>query len=192
MPRRENIRRRQPPTAVRHTILVYCGAVRTEPDYFDGLRRSLRNSGVTIKVRQQAIAPDALVRVASDYRDRKPGVFDEVWCVVDVDEFDIGAAVAEARRSQVSLAVSNPCFDLWLLLHHADCRAYCAGYAEVLRRLRKYVPEYDKARLDFARFAAGVTDAVARAKELESTGTDYSRNPSTNMWQLAEEIVGTA
>lgn len=190
MPRHENRGVRRAPTmARRRTILVYCGASSTEPAYFDGLRIEVRNSSVTIKIRSDGIAPAALVRAAAKFRDGRPDVFDEVWCVVDVDEFDIGAAMAEARRCRVSLAVSNPCFELWLLLHHDNCNAYCAGYPDVERRLKKHLPAYDKANLDFTQFASGIADAVKRAKGLDPTGKDYQRNPSTNVWQLVEKAA---
>jgi RloB-like protein len=193
MSRHENAQRRHSPVRARLTILVWCGAIRTEPDYFNGLRRRFRNSGVTIKVRSVGAAPDVLVRAAASYRDSKgPGAFDQVWCVVDTDEFDIDAAVTEARRNGVRLAISNPCFELWLLLHHADCRSFCAGCAEVVRRLRKYLPNYDKAQVAFSDFADGVLDAVKRARGLEPTGEEHRHNPSTNVWRLVEQIVGKA
>lgn len=61
MPRRDNSGRRRLPTQSRRTILVYCGAVRTEPDYLDGLRRKFRTSGVTVKVRQDGTAPGGVL-----------------------------------------------------------------------------------------------------------------------------------
>ncbi|MGH3680536.1 MAG: RloB family protein [Natronosporangium sp.] len=191
MPRRENVgRRRQPAGVRRRTVLIYCGGVRTEPDYFDGLRERFRRGSVTIKIRQEGIAPVALVRAAAGYRERSSSSFDDVWCVVDVDRFDLDIALAEAYRRNVRLAVSNPCFELWLLLHHADCRAFCRDCAEVERRLRKHVPGYDKAQLDFGHFAEGVGDAVKRARDLDRTGAEHRRNPSTSVWRLVERIVG--
>lgn len=190
MPRRENRGRRRVLDAIRRTILVYCGADRTEPDYFDGLRRRFRDSGVTIKVRRQGVDPVTLVRSAAAYLERKPGSFDEVWCVVDVDQYDIAAATAEARRLGIGLAVSNPCFEVWLLLHHVDCHAYCNGPPDVERRLKKHVSAYDKTELEFGKFADGVHDAVKRAKSLDPTGKDHTRNPSTNVWQVVEQVVG--
>jgi hypothetical protein len=122
------------------------------------------------------------------YRDQRPGVFDETWCVVDTDEFDIDAALRAAERDRVSLAVSNPCFELWLLLHHEDCRAFCHGCEDVHRRLRKRLPSYDKTAVEFDRFAAGVSGAVIRARELDPSGTDHARNPSTGVWRLVQTI----
>ena len=191
MPRRDNRGgRRAPREPRRRTILVYCGGLRTERDYLDGFRQQFRTHAVNVRVRADAVAPEALVRAAAGYRDRRPGVYDEVWCVVDVDEFNIEAAARVARDHRVRLAVSNPCFELWLLLHHTDCRAACARAADVLRRLRRHVPHYDKAGLRFTDFTAGVDAAVKRARDLEPSGQDHLRNPSTNVWQLVERILG--
>jgi hypothetical protein len=100
--------------------------------------------------------------------------------------------VSLANRQDVNLAVSNPCFELWLLLHHADCRSHCAGYADVVARLRKHVPAYDKTDLRFADYVAGVYDAVKRARELDPTGVDHARNPSTGVWRLVSTISEAA
>ncbi|MFY1670744.1 RloB family protein [Plantactinospora sp. WMMB334] len=96
---------------------------------------------------------------------------------------------SEARRLGVRLAVSNPCFELWLLLHHTECRSHCAGYPDLERRLRRQLPTYDKARLEFRHYAAGVGDAVDRGRRLDPTGVAHHVNPSTGMWRLAELIM---
>ncbi|HEX6684778.1 MAG TPA: RloB family protein [Candidatus Limnocylindrales bacterium] len=182
--------RRQPFREPKRTVLIFCGAKRTEPDYFEGLKVSLRTASVTIKVKREGVDPVRLVRAAADLRDRRPGVYDEVWCVTDADEFDIPAAVSAAKRRGVNLAVSNPCFEVWLLLHHAECQAHCRGYADVLSRLKRHVPGYDKTALDFAVFADRVGDAVERAEKLDPTGTDFGRNPSSGVWMLAKKLMG--
>lgn len=186
MRRREKEPGRGSVQALRKSILIYCGAVRTEPDYFEGLKRVLASQALIVKVRGDAKAPRELVRRAAAYRDRRPGTFDEVWCVVDVDEFDLTEAVAESGARQVSLAISNPCFELWLLLHHEDCRAHCAGYSDVASRLKKHVKSYDKARLNFGDYADGIGDAVTRARAL---GADHTTNQSTGVWRLVDTIL---
>jgi hypothetical protein len=174
----------------KHTVLIYCGANRTEPDYFEGLRELLRAANVTMTVRAEGVDPVRLINRAAEFRERRRDVFDEVWCVVDTDEFDIPAAVVASRRHNVNLAVSNPCFELWLLLHHTDCTAYCQGYADVLTRLRRHVPGYDKAAMDFRAFAAGIEAAIERAEKLDSSGTDHERNPSRGVWVLVKRLMG--
>jgi RloB-like protein len=190
MPQRESRLRRLPYRQPNHTVLVYCGAARTEPDYFEGLKLLLRKASVTVKVRSEGIDPARLVKAAANYRDRHPDVFDDVWCIADADAFDMSAAASAAKRPRVNLAVSNPCFELWLLLHHADCNAHCGDYQDVVARLKRHVAAYDKTALDFRLFSAGIGDAIVRAEKLDPTGADYSRNPSSGVWVLVRKMMG--
>lgn len=171
-------------------MLVVCGADCTEPQYLRGLRDHVANRAVDLKILTKGRAPEQVVDYARKVRDNSERDFEEVWCVVDVDEFDISAAKEVARVEKIGLAVSNPCFELWLLLHHADCRTHLASYDAVLLRLRKHVPQYNKTELDFADYVSGVDTAVIRAKDLHPDGTNYTRNPSTNVWRLVELIKG--
>ncbi|MDX2967809.1 RloB family protein [Kribbella solani] len=184
MPRRENrSRRRGPLRTARPRLLVVIGSLRTEQDYLIGLRDSAGTRAVDIQLVRKAKSPTAVVAYAANFVARAPDDFDEVWCVYDVDEFEVEPASREAARHRFQLAVSDPCFELWLLLHHEDCAAFLNGYREVERRLRKHLPGYDKTRLDFADHADGVGDAIRRAEKLGDSG-----NPSTDMWRLATRI----
>lgn len=108
--------------------------------------------------------------------------YDAVWCVVDVDEFDVEAARTLAQANAVELAVSEPCFELWLLLHFADHRAYIGNGKAACTLLAKHVSGYDK-KLDFGKFDAGLDAAIARAKKLGPG------NPSTDVWRLVEVLL---
>lgn len=144
-------------------------------------------------IRQKAIAPDQLVAAAARFVEANNGGngrYDAVWCVVDVDEFDISAAARIADEQGIRLAVSNPCFELWLLLHHGECRAHQNGCGALIKGIRRHVAGYDKAQLDYKDFAPGVVLAIGRAKALETVAGERHPNPSTGMWRLAETIIG--
>lgn len=96
-PRRPAARHSVPRTR-RRQVLVFTGGLRTEPAYLNGLVRIDGSPSVALTVKSKGLAPHQLVRQAAAFVERSRDLFDEVWCVVDVDEFDIGAAVAEARR----------------------------------------------------------------------------------------------
>ncbi|MFL6074029.1 MAG: RloB family protein [Mycobacteriales bacterium] len=189
MPARRNPRdsRRAPRREPGRRILVVCGGLRTEPAYLEGLKSWARNPAVRVRVKPRGGSPQQLVQYAIEVLRRERENFDEAWCVFDVDDFDIAEAVAHARRAGIELAVSNPCFELWLLLHHGMCQGHMAGYPQVVAKLRKYVPGYDKASLDFRQFADGVGEAVERAKKL---GEDCAVNPSTGVWRLVARVMG--
>nr|WP_176929800.1 RloB family protein [Lentzea albidocapillata] len=95
---------------------------------------------------------------------------------------DIAEAIAAAESAGISLAVSNPCFEVWLILHFADCTAGVAGPKAAEDKLRKHMPGYAKGTLDFAVLAGKVDKAVERAKALGAG------NPSSDMWRLVEVV----
>ncbi len=161
-----------------------CGGLRTEPDYFNGLKAHLRNPAVTVKVRARGQAPENLVQHACSPRVVGLDEFDQVWCVVDVDEFPLDKAARDAAREDICLAVSNPCFELWLLLHRCDWRKPLVDAKAAHRELEKHVATYGKDQLRFSDFAAGLDDAVRRGEQLDPTGRDHAINPSSGVWKL--------
>lgn len=145
----------------------------------------------TVKPVARIGSPSQLIAYARDCWARDPDGFDEVWCVFDVDNFDdVDNAVSAARRAGIALAISNPCFELWLLPQFADHSAWLNGPAEAHAQLRCHVPAYDKARLDFVRFAPHVSDAIERGRRLTETDADHRSNPSTTVWRLVTDVLG--
>lgn len=182
--------RREPRRVTRRRVLVVCGGTRTEPDYFHGIRRLLRRPDVTLSIKAVSKSPDQLVDHAVTLMSHRRDQFDELWCVVDVDEFDLDRAARSAKAAGVRLAVSNPCFEVWLLLHFDDGGPHLSGSAEAIRRLRRHLPAYDKARLQFDDYGPGVAEAVRRARKLDD-GTAVGANPSSGVWRLVEQIART-
>lgn len=189
MTRRENRRSRSAPIREeRPQILIVCGGAATEPSYFRGLKKERRNPAVRVLVESKGVDPVSLVHFAAQKRDLMG--CDEVWCAVDVDEFDLSKALSAATRKGVNLAVSNSCFEYWLLLHFELCTAPLTCFGDVRRRLVKHLPRYDKSSLCFADFAPGVDEAVHRARSrCEAVGTEHTRNPSTGVWALVRQVI---
>ena len=127
-PLKRKVAIRQP----RKTLLVFCEGERTEPEYLRALKRQpfVRDvAAVDLRVepRHGGAAPLTLVSMAADARTKaisEEAEIDEFWCVFDV-EWPINhpyleEAIDRARRDGIQIAVSNPCFELWLILHFRD------------------------------------------------------------------------
>ncbi|MCH7670159.1 MAG: RloB domain-containing protein [Acidobacteria bacterium] len=105
----------------RRIIRVHLEGEVTEKEYFG--RLASLNKDVQISFGSSGSAPMTLVKNARDDVRRKPRRksdidFDEIWCVFDVDDHvDVERAIHEARAMGAETAVSNPCFELWLVLH---------------------------------------------------------------------------
>jgi hypothetical protein len=172
-------------------VLVVCGGVRTEPDYFNGLKQRERNPAVHVKVIGKGVDPEGLVRHALHMQAQAAEDFDEIWCVTDVDQFDLEPTVRRAQAEGISLAVSNPCFELWLIYHHTDCAQPIADAREAIAVLRRYVPHYMKSGLSLTDFP-DVATAIQRGRDSHDQTRPQGPNPSSGVWRLAELITTQA
>jgi hypothetical protein len=182
---------------------VVCEGERTEPDYIRGFERHARNATVEIEIPSEHGDPKRLVEIAKD-RFRAAAAearrlrdellrFDEVWCVFDRDDHPrFEEAISMARANQIALAVSNPCVELWLLLHFRDSPG-AQHRRDVVRMLCGQLPNYSK-RVDFNELVAGVRDACTRACRLDSEAAavgEEGRNPTTGFYLLTDSIART-
>ncbi len=66
--------------------------------------------------------PDAVFNRVQDYTEtHRLERFDRVWIILDFDSWGdkkLSLVAMNAKQCDFSLGISNPCFELWLLLHH--------------------------------------------------------------------------
>jgi hypothetical protein len=128
------------------------------------------------------------VHAAAELRDYSE--YDEEWAVCDVDKFDVRPTIEGSASEDINLALSQPSFEVWLILHKVSS---CPGFnnaSQASRLLSKHVQGWDKGRLRFADFASGILAAVERAQQL---GEPPEANPSTAVWRLIVSLgVGEA
>lgn len=132
-------------------FIIYTEGKKTEPEYFKAVRQNLRGALIDIEIVEAAGVPATIAKSASadaksrSRRGRSRSSFeetDEVWAVFDRDEHpNVPEALAQCRAARVGTAFSDPCFELWLILHHgefdrpdnrhevqAECAKRCQGY----------------------------------------------------------------
>ena len=134
--------------------------------------------------------------------------FDQLWLVSDLDHWSkpshIGNLARVAKDAHVKgyfLAVSNPCFELWLLLHFTDEVAEilaCSGIGEACRAckeaLRRILGGYDSARLEPSHFERQhVTEAIARAGKLDASSPSdrWPQTTGTHMYRLVRALIAS-
>lgn len=191
---------RRPPPAwdPQAIVLIVCEGNKTEPLYFNALRRYRRLSATKIEIVPGGISgsdPRSIVRYARQrkkWMKRRGLRFDQVWCVFDRDDHPkIEQAFLWADQSHFSLAYSNPCFELWFILHFQDVDHPLDRY-EALNRLRRLMPEYRKTSSVFHLLLPRQAEAIRRAQSLRNRGRGtrfgslvrVSENPSTSVDEL--------
>ncbi len=186
--------------ALRREILVFTEGEKTEDGYLLPWRRAFRDT-VLLEVDPFHGVPQSLVQQAvatkrAEARDQRRGrgrAHDEIWCMFDIDAHpNIPEAVQLAEAHGIGLAISNPCIELWFILHFQDQMAYLGRHdaqsaAAVLLGCGKVLtrPATD---LLYDRYE----DARDRAQRLdakhEGDGSPRRSNPSSSVWSLIEAI----
>lgn len=115
-------------------LIVTNGKV-TEKEYFERLVDLYGLRGrVVIDKGAAGRDPKTLVERAADLKAKEDkearrerfDSWESVWAVTDVDAFSMFAAQQLARQEAVGLAVSNPCFEVWLIDHMIVCPESCS------------------------------------------------------------------
>lgn len=192
--------RRSTPRAPKPRLLIVCEGKRTEPNYFEGFRKEHRNVIISV-CESPGKTPIQIVRYAIEKADeldigKVPG--DSAWCVFDVDDCmdkDMRKAV-DMARGRLELAVSNPCFELWFLLHFTYIERRMDTCHEVIDVLRRHIPGYDKAGDHYDRLIHLAPAAIMNAERLERGRSgrgleayDRNANPCTGMHHLILDIL---
>lgn len=124
------LKRRAPTRKPKRKFIIYSEGKNTEPDYFRAVRGELLGALVDIEVIDAAGVPMTIAEKAKAHaatiarRGARRSSFeeeDEVWAVFDRDEHRLVAnAIELCRVSKVGVAFSDPCFEIWLILHHGN------------------------------------------------------------------------
>ena len=202
--RKGEIRRRKPTRIPKIRFTLFCEGRKMEPEYF----RALKNlySGSLVSIGDKGRSPITLARKALEFVEsngatgrggRRRNHFeerDEVWVVFDRDEharFDEAVSLCKANR--IGVARSNPCFEVWLILHMADYDRQDER-ARVKREFARLCSGHDQElarNASFEELMAGVECAEVRSEKLnqkrEDEGQAYGR-PSTTVGELTKAI----
>lgn len=187
-------------------ILVSEGSV-TEPYYFNSLQDLWRYPLLKIRIIEGAGVPTSVVARAIDtLRERKNEArrnrdsFEkfEVWALFDRDNFSpamITEAFRLAKVNGIEVAHSNPCFELWGLMHFS-CQARPGHHHDVHRALREQIPTYHHEnnpkfcpKLLQEKYNQAVKNSEKALSDRLNEGTPHPEgDPSTTVHVLTERI----
>ncbi|MCL2489591.1 MAG: RloB family protein [Propionibacteriaceae bacterium] len=196
---RRKIKRREQ----RHRFLIACEGEK-EVAYFKWLSKRL-GGAVFLKPIKKWAAPERVLNLAVSERSadqqaaQESGdaddVYDDVWIVVDVDEYaHLPQALIEADRAGIKSAVSGPCFEVWLILHLADHQAAFNNAKAAKENWAKLVGPTRIVQQEFERTEGYLATAATRADALldrhARDGTPrHKRNPSSEVGLLIRSVA---
>ena len=173
------------------SICIVCDAKKTEPTYSNALRRKWGLTSVNVITVRGGDCRSA-VKIAIGNNDE----YDQCWCVFDTETVEnagnVQAAIERAKAKDVELAISNPAFEFWLLLHFVQTDRPFENAQALLQELRQHLPEYEKADDVYARLEPAMPEAIKRAQQVlnahESAASGQFPNPSTTVHLLVQEL----
>lgn len=193
-------KRRQEKRRPYDVFLLVCEGKKTERTYFNRFRTRGNNLRIltpdTKSTDPQNLVEFAIVQKNVLGLDVDSG--DRAWCLFDVDENSkkgIQKAVEKAEANGIVAIVSNPCFEVWFLLHHTECNASLTS-REIMEQLKSFIPDYEKSYDVFDLLTCNQHLAIQRARKLMDSHIkeglkefDVESNPSTNVHSVVTSIL---
>lgn len=198
-------------------ILSYEGTV-SEKKYFEDFRQSVwfNNNGLieTIPLKKEKnsgsdpISVKNLLKKAKDDYPFKQT--DEFWLIIDRDHWetihklDFKSLVKACKQEKnFFLAISNPCFEVWLVLHLKNIKDYTKEEQQLIlenakvSNAKNYIDKllgnlqgkgYNK-RPDPKIFLPLTLTAIERAKALNTSDEEYPLDIGTHLYKLVEKLL---
>ncbi|MCU0447849.1 MAG: RloB family protein [Microscillaceae bacterium] len=183
----------------------------TEKQYFEALNST--NPRVHIKVLERldtASSPSRVLKLLDDFKKEfKLRKGDELWLVIDRDyqswkEKEISEVAQLCQQKGYFMALSNPCFELWLILH----LEYLCNFSEeelhklfdnqavnknknfIDKVLEDLLSGYNKTNLKMEEFTPFIKLAIKQAKSLDINLKDrWQDDLGTRVYQLVEKLI---
>ncbi len=124
---------------------------------------------------------------------------DKGFIVVDIDKDPHKASgildlINRNTNDAISFVVSNPTFEIWLLLHFKYTTKQFPDGNAVISELKKYIPDYAKNRDCFVALADRLNEAISNSDKLEKHFAHYiwpsdECNPRTDMGRIVSILI---
>ena len=185
----------------KHIVIATEGS-QTEPKYFDALRQKYRSGSVKVLRKGTKSDPmSVLNRLDSERKRRNEKT--EFWAVIDHDrrpKEELETFAKRAKEKGYCIADSNPCFELWLLLHFKALteisglvgNAEVRGCGPIETALGQFDDSFSKSRYNAAKYITRLENAISNAKANEALRVISSSAVSTRVFELVESIINSS
>lgn len=194
-------------------IVIASEGVGTETIYFNAVKDSLCARNVHMKILERDTTDSSPNIVLNQLRQFEAEYSldddDELWMVIDKDRWTEKTLSDVARQCHQSkylnFAMSNPCFEIWLLLHLEDINEMDDDEREALKankrvskrgdnwlksRVRRHMGSYHETNYDTALLMTYVKTARDRAEALDTDKKDrWPQTIGTRVYLLIDSIT---
>jgi len=188
-------------------IIIASEGQETEPDYFDELTTSdnYGKSGVHVIPLRRDHSRSSPSNVVQQLKNAKKEFRlmdnDELWIVIDRDKWidgELNDVADECQRQNFKMALSNPCFELWLLMHFRDLHKYpneknetkCRNKTSLKNELTKILKPKKLTHLSMKAYMPHIERAIINAKKMDKKPQDrWPLSIGTRVYILVDNII---
>lgn len=115
---------------------------------------------------------------------------DEAWLLIDKDRYQhhLPEVASMCIDADISLALSNPCFEYWLLLHHNKPNQLFDECKEVKKELAIILSKIDTSESFESIYWDKVDVAISRARDLDNSADRWPQQNGSRVYRLVERI----
>lgn len=193
MARRRSFRRKAPDRPYRKLYIIATEGSETEPAYFSIFQSKDRTIRIRLLDSKNKSAPKNVLKRAEKYiQKQKLKKNDEVWLVLDRDEWPeatLSWVWGRCQEMKFNLAVSNPCFEYWLLLHFENGSGVTSA-RNCRDKLVHHLPNFSKDHVEGEKFKPHIQTAIDHAAQKDVPLCD--KWPDTNgstVYRLVKELL---
>ena len=184
-------------------VIIATEGQKTEKKYFEDLKQINKNTKIHIEVLKRTdpskSAPKYVLNQLIDFKAKyKLQKHDSLWMVIDFDRWRISIpeVAKECARRKFKLAVSNPAFEIWLLLHYKSMDQYTQEEINNFNGnnlkllLRQILGSYNPSKLNSSDFIPYTKTAITRAKNLDiDLSHRWPHTVGSRVYQLVEILI---
>ena len=174
-------------------IVIAAEGRETEKQYFAQFGDKRVHVKVLATGEDNKSAPEHVLMRLTSFRDEyQIGGEDELWLMVDVDRWNLANIAQEAVQKGYQLAISNPCFEVWLLCHFQDPPPIASACQPIEEALRMALGgSYSKSNLTLSQFADKLDSAMQRAENLDANPKDrWPQTVGSHVYRVVHSIRG--
>jgi hypothetical protein len=129
---------------------------------------------------------------------------DELWMIIDTDRWkNIPDIISECKKqSNMFVAVSNPCFEFWLLLHIKDIKEYNENELDLIlknakvnsrknyveTKITEILGSYNKSNPKPELFIPNIDFAIEQARQLDENKDEYPSKLGSHVYKVIEKL----
>lgn len=186
----------------RVVLVAYEGENKTEKNYFDNFLGRDKNYIIKSVPGNETDPINLVKQTIKKVKDLELDLSldDKAFCIFATDtklekNVQIEAAIKMSKKNNIIPIVSSPCVELWFLLHYEYTTAMVSSN-EVIERLKRYYPKYEKNCNIYPDIKDKTNKAIDNSKKLEKYQKQNNRklqtveaNPYTEIYKIVEELI---